>query len=176
MRFHSQSKPITIIQRERLLLNNTYPDKYRIAIQKQIEARGVTVLTNDAIPASDASDVSASQVPKDGFVTEQGKKLKPDLVVSCYFAHHPHCRFVHFYDRFLHGATAQTHPTFLPTFSRPPDMSRFSRRSNFLLIQTCLLLVISLNGRSRRVLRKRRFSTRQRSRRTSWLTSILQRV
>ncbi|KAJ3862157.1 hypothetical protein EV359DRAFT_45747 [Lentinula novae-zelandiae] len=75
------SKPITIIHREKYLLNATYPDKYRIAVQKQLEGRGITVLTGDAISASDASNVSGSQIPKDGFITEQGKTLKADLVI-----------------------------------------------------------------------------------------------
>ncbi|KAJ3889276.1 hypothetical protein GG344DRAFT_78974 [Lentinula edodes] len=75
------SKPITIIHRENYLLNATYPDKYRIAVQKQLEGRGITVLTGDAISASDASKVSGSQIPKDGFITEQGKTLKADLVI-----------------------------------------------------------------------------------------------
>ncbi|KAJ3881290.1 hypothetical protein F5051DRAFT_121055 [Lentinula edodes] len=74
-------KPITIIHRENHLLNATYPDKYRIAVQKQLEGRGITVLTGDAISASDASKVSGSQIPKDGFITEQGKTLKADLVI-----------------------------------------------------------------------------------------------
>ncbi|KAF8826486.1 hypothetical protein HHX47_DHR5000352 [Lentinula edodes] len=114
------SKPITIIQRERLLLNNTYPDKYRIAIQKQIEARGVTVLTSDAIPASDASDVSASQVPKDGFVTEQGKKLKPDLVVPTW-GNRPNTSYL---PTDLLSSTG--HVKILPTFQLPAHPNVFA--------------------------------------------------
>ncbi|KAE9405832.1 FAD/NAD(P)-binding domain-containing protein [Gymnopus androsaceus JB14] len=72
------SKPITIIHREKLLLNATYPDKYRTKLQRQLEGRGITVLTGDAITAS---EVSESNIPQAGFVTEQGKNLKPDLVV-----------------------------------------------------------------------------------------------
>ncbi|KAJ3835255.1 hypothetical protein F5878DRAFT_543529 [Lentinula raphanica] len=75
------SKPITIIHRDAHLLNSAYPDKFRIGIQKQLEDRNITVLTGDAITASDASDVSSSQVPKEGFITEKGQILKPDLVV-----------------------------------------------------------------------------------------------
>lgn len=82
------SKPITIIHRERLLLNAAYSDRYRTRIQRQLEGRGITVLTGDAISASDASEVSESNVPQAGFVTEQGKHLKPDLVVGCFIYMH----------------------------------------------------------------------------------------
>ncbi|KAJ4476155.1 FAD/NAD(P)-binding domain-containing protein [Lentinula lateritia] len=75
------SKPITIIHREKYLLNATYPDKYRIAVQKQLEGRGITILTGDAISALDASNVAGSQISRDGFITEQGKTLKADLVI-----------------------------------------------------------------------------------------------
>ncbi|KAJ3787326.1 hypothetical protein GGU10DRAFT_348980 [Lentinula aff. detonsa] len=72
------SKAITIIHRSSHLLNAVYPDKFRIAIQKQLQDREITVLTGDAITMS---DTATSQVPKDGFITKQGKTLKPDLVI-----------------------------------------------------------------------------------------------
>ncbi|KIK61786.1 hypothetical protein GYMLUDRAFT_42829 [Collybiopsis luxurians FD-317 M1] len=75
------SKPVTIIHRQNLLLNPTYPDKFRVAIQQQLESRGINVIVNDSILESDASYVAESCAPEVGFVTEQGKKLKPDLVV-----------------------------------------------------------------------------------------------
>lgn len=78
-------KPITIIHRENKLLNAAYSDRYRTGIQRQLEGRGITVLTGDAISASDESQVSESTVPQVGFVTEQGKHLKPDLVVRYFF-------------------------------------------------------------------------------------------
>ncbi|KAJ3797484.1 hypothetical protein GGU11DRAFT_683508 [Lentinula aff. detonsa] len=107
------SKPVTIIHRERLLLNDTYPDKFRITVQKQVEARGVTVLLGDAITASDASDVSASQVPESGFVTEQGKKLNPDLVVPTW-GNRPNTSYL---PSDLLSSTG--HVKILPTFQLP---------------------------------------------------------
>ncbi|KAF9067915.1 hypothetical protein BDP27DRAFT_1448751 [Rhodocollybia butyracea] len=75
------TKPITIIHRERLLLNSTYPDKFRIRMQRQLETRSIAVLTDDYISDSDLASVSESQVPSAGFVSARGTKLNPDLVV-----------------------------------------------------------------------------------------------
>ncbi|KAJ3758223.1 FAD/NAD-P-binding domain-containing protein [Lentinula raphanica] len=107
------SKPVSIIHRERLLLNDTYPDKYRIAVQKAVEDRGVTVLLGDAITASNSSDVSTSQVPEGGFVTEQGKKLNPDLVVPTW-GNRPNTSYL---PSDLLSSTG--HVKILPTFQLP---------------------------------------------------------
>uniref|UniRef100_A0A0W0GER0 FAD/NAD(P)-binding domain-containing protein n=1 Tax=Moniliophthora roreri TaxID=221103 RepID=A0A0W0GER0_MONRR len=73
-------KEVTVIQRDRLLLNNTYPDKFRVAMQKQIESRGVKVIVDDSI-----GDV-ASGVSKGTLTTRKGKALQPDLVVRAWGA------------------------------------------------------------------------------------------
>ncbi|KAJ4475687.1 hypothetical protein J3R30DRAFT_581487 [Lentinula aciculospora] len=75
------STAITIIHRAPLLLNAVYPDKFRVAIQKQLEDRGITILTGDTITSSDSLDVLSNPVPKGEFITEQGKTLMPDLVI-----------------------------------------------------------------------------------------------
>ncbi|KAJ3728467.1 hypothetical protein C8R42DRAFT_264943 [Lentinula raphanica] len=72
------SKSITILHRSSLLLNPAYPDRFRVAIQQQLEDRHITVLTGDSITLS---ATSMDQVPKDGFVTDNGRTLKPDLVI-----------------------------------------------------------------------------------------------
>ncbi|KAJ4473853.1 hypothetical protein J3R30DRAFT_3671904 [Lentinula aciculospora] len=114
------SKPITIIHRDIHLLNAAYPDKFRIAIQKQLEDRGITVLTGDAITASDASDVSTSQVPQDGFITEQGKTLKPDLVVPTWGTR-PNTSYLP--SDFL---SSSGHVKILPTFQLPSHPNVFA--------------------------------------------------
>ncbi|KAJ4472159.1 hypothetical protein J3R30DRAFT_3798527 [Lentinula aciculospora] len=114
------SKPVTIIHREQLLLNATYPDKFRLAVQKQVEARGVTVLTGDAITASDASDVSTSQVPEGGFVTEQGKTINPDLVVPTW-GNSPNTSYL---SPDLLSSTG--HVKILPTFQLPAHPNVFA--------------------------------------------------
>ncbi|KAE9396962.1 FAD/NAD(P)-binding domain-containing protein [Gymnopus androsaceus JB14] len=114
------SKPITIIHRGRLLLNAAYPDRYRIALQKQLEGRGITVLIGDAIAASDATDVSESNVPNVGFVTKQGKHLKPDLVIPTWGIR-PNTSFL---PSDLLSSTG--HVKILPTFQLPAHPNVFA--------------------------------------------------
>ncbi|KAI3604034.1 apoptosis-inducing factor [Moniliophthora roreri] len=74
------SKQVTIIQRDRLLLNSTYPDKFRVAMQKQVEGRGIRVILDDSIGAVEAG------VSKGAITTHKGKTLQPDLIVRTWGA------------------------------------------------------------------------------------------
>jgi phytoene dehydrogenase-like protein len=58
-----------------MLTNKTYPGKFRRALAKSLESRGVEIVYNDFI----------DDVPADGVVgvtTRNGKKLDADVVVS----------------------------------------------------------------------------------------------
>ncbi|KAK7014742.1 hypothetical protein VNI00_019294 [Paramarasmius palmivorus] len=68
-------KEVTIIQRDRLLMNSTYPDKFRVALQKQVEDRGIKVILDDSI-----GDVPPG-VSTGTITTNKGKRLNPDLIV-----------------------------------------------------------------------------------------------
>ncbi|KAK7031270.1 hypothetical protein VNI00_013521 [Paramarasmius palmivorus] len=70
-------KEITIIQRDKLLLNSTYPEKMRRGIQKQIESRNVKVILNDSLEGD------IPEGPYSGTIqTQKGKALNPDLIVK----------------------------------------------------------------------------------------------
>ena len=58
-----------------MLVNKTYPDKFRLALDKSLRARGVEIVYNDFV-----DDVPAEGVV--GVTTRNGKKLDADLVVS----------------------------------------------------------------------------------------------
>ncbi|KAJ3542647.1 hypothetical protein NMY22_g3430 [Coprinellus aureogranulatus] len=68
------SKRVTIIQGDRLLLNDIYPDKFRRDIQRRLEARGVEIILNDA--------VSGNPSPEKPVKTREGQELTCDLVVT----------------------------------------------------------------------------------------------
>jgi len=65
---------ITIVHGDNMLLNKTYPDKYRLGLAKGLKARGVDIIYNDFI----------HNIPAEGIVgvtTRNGKNLDADLVV-----------------------------------------------------------------------------------------------
>ena len=70
-----QNKRVTIVQGGNMLLNETYPDKVRHALDKSLKKRGVEIIYNDYIDAVPAEGVV-------GVTTRKGKKLNTDLVVN----------------------------------------------------------------------------------------------
>ncbi|KAF9265449.1 FAD/NAD(P)-binding domain-containing protein [Marasmius fiardii PR-910] len=70
-------KEITIINRERLLFNDAYPDKFRKAIQKQLESRNIKVILDNTV-SEDLVPGLSDGVP---IPTKNGQTLRPDLVV-----------------------------------------------------------------------------------------------
>ena len=65
-----------MVQKDNLLLNNTYPDRWRIDVERRVRRKGVHLILGDVIP--DSSSPSA-----DGTVTTQnGKTVTTDLIVS----------------------------------------------------------------------------------------------
>ena len=68
-----QDKSITIIHSRALLLNDTYPDKWRQQVVDNITARGVKLVMNDRVDDFE---------PKDGKITTRsGQSVPADLVV-----------------------------------------------------------------------------------------------
>jgi NADH dehydrogenase FAD-containing subunit len=70
-----QNTKITIVHGDNMLLNKTYPDKYRLGLAKGLKARGVDIIYNDFI----------HNIPAEGIVgvtTRNGKNLDADLVVN----------------------------------------------------------------------------------------------
>ncbi|KAL0564788.1 hypothetical protein V5O48_017250 [Marasmius crinis-equi] len=71
----STDKKITIVHRDRMLLNSTYPDKMRNAMQEQLEKRNISLILNDSVNVSTPG-------PFEGTITTSGgKTLNPDFVV-----------------------------------------------------------------------------------------------
>jgi NADH dehydrogenase FAD-containing subunit len=71
----SQNTEVTIVHGGSKLLNNTYPDKFRNALERSIRARGVDIILNDYV--DNIPDSGVSRV-----TTRSGKTIAADLVVS----------------------------------------------------------------------------------------------
>lgn len=70
-----QSKKVTIVQSDSLLLNKTYPAKFRKMLGQDLKARGIDIVYNDfvdEIPLEPAASVT----------TRNGEKMQADLIVS----------------------------------------------------------------------------------------------
>ena len=68
------SKTVTILQGDRLLLNDVYPDKFRRDIQRRLERRGVKIVLNDAVSGNPSTEKPIK--------TREGMELTCDLLVS----------------------------------------------------------------------------------------------
>lgn len=70
-----QDKKVTIVQGDNLLLNATYPDKARKAIEASVRKRGIHIVLDDYVDIAETTQVS-------GVTTRSGKELVgADLVV-----------------------------------------------------------------------------------------------
>ncbi|KAF6743860.1 hypothetical protein DFP72DRAFT_931498 [Ephemerocybe angulata] len=70
----SQTKRITIVHDEPLLLNNAYPDSFRKTVAKDVRRRDVAVIVDDSISSLEISEASTIR-------TEKGRLLVADLVI-----------------------------------------------------------------------------------------------
>jgi len=68
------NKKVTIVHGDDMLVNKTYPNKFRKALDKSLKARGVEIVYNDFV-----DDVPAEGVV--GVTTRNGRKLDADVVV-----------------------------------------------------------------------------------------------
>ncbi|KAJ7599214.1 FAD/NAD(P)-binding domain-containing protein [Mycena floridula] len=65
------NKPVTIIHGKDLLMNETYPDRFRKAVQNRIERRGVKVIRGDFVDEFESKSLT----------TRNGHSLDADLVL-----------------------------------------------------------------------------------------------
>ncbi|KIY68526.1 FAD/NAD(P)-binding domain-containing protein [Cylindrobasidium torrendii FP15055 ss-10] len=67
------NKPVTIVHNQRLLLNDTYPDKFRRRMEQGLHARGIVTVFEDSVGELAPGVTSIT--------TQKGKTLSADLVV-----------------------------------------------------------------------------------------------
>lgn len=69
-----QTKRITIVHDQPLLLSDAYPDGFRKTVAKNLRRRDITLVLNDSIPSEEISNGRT-------ITTEKGRLLVADLVV-----------------------------------------------------------------------------------------------
>ncbi|KAI0037228.1 FAD/NAD-P-binding domain-containing protein [Vararia minispora EC-137] len=67
---------VTLIHRDRLLLNDFFPEKFRKAIEKDARAGGVDVVLNDSLEDLELKGTSVT--------LESGKKIDADLIIPAF--------------------------------------------------------------------------------------------
>ena len=71
----AQKKKVTLVHRDKLLLNPAYPDKYRKDIERRTRARGIDIILGDEV-----EDLTESV---SGVTTKHGRSIPDaDLLVS----------------------------------------------------------------------------------------------
>lgn len=79
------TKEVTIVHSQRLLLNDTYPDKYRTSVARGLAARGVKIHLDDVV----------ENIPTIGAITTRGGlELSADLIIKATGAVYPNTAFV----------------------------------------------------------------------------------
>ena len=63
-----QTKRITIIHGGKLLLNSTYPDKFRQNIERRVRARGIDVVLSDYVDSIPEHDTAHDLTTRNGTV------------------------------------------------------------------------------------------------------------
>jgi len=72
-----QKKKISVVHNASQVLNATYPERYRRAVQKSFQARGIDLILGDSV-----TDIPEDgHVPGDKVTTRQGRTLEAGLVV-----------------------------------------------------------------------------------------------
>jgi NADH dehydrogenase FAD-containing subunit len=74
---------LSVVQKEPLVLNPTYPESFRRRVQKGLEERGVRVLTGDSVVHLEQGifDGTSRVVPGRKITTTNGVKLPAELIV-----------------------------------------------------------------------------------------------
>ncbi|CDO72240.1 hypothetical protein BN946_scf184970.g92 [Trametes cinnabarina] len=81
-----QKKKVTLVHSENLLLNDTYPDKFRKDIEQRVRRKGISLILGDKLDIPPEGTV--------GVTTEKGKELPDaDLVVPA-FGSRPNTGFI----------------------------------------------------------------------------------
>ncbi|KAI0035045.1 FAD/NAD-P-binding domain-containing protein [Vararia minispora EC-137] len=81
-------KKVTIVHRDRLLINDFFPDKFRKAVGKDIRAAGVDLILNDSLEVTGTPEGAVSTT------TRTGKAINVDLIVPA-FGGKPATDFLH---------------------------------------------------------------------------------
>ena len=85
--FHPSAK-VTVVQKARLPLNATYPDKLRQRIATELDERGVRVIVNDTVRLPQAVLDGAEPVtPGRKITTAKGNVVPAELTVRPHFPH-----------------------------------------------------------------------------------------
>jgi hypothetical protein len=85
--FHPSAK-VTVVQKARLPLNATYPDKLRQRIATELEERGVRVIVNDTVRLPQAVLDGADPVtPGRKITTAKGNIIPAELIVRSLYPH-----------------------------------------------------------------------------------------
>lgn len=72
------STKVTIVHSGPMLLNDTYPDKFRLRAERAVRARGVDVICEDRV--DDLTPPSEGKI-----MTRKGKVVECDLIVCLFF-------------------------------------------------------------------------------------------
>ncbi|KAJ7135878.1 FAD/NAD(P)-binding domain-containing protein [Mycena epipterygia] len=81
-------REVTIVHGQRLLFNDTYPDKFRKSAANSLTLRGVKILLNDVV-----EDVPSKAGPTT-VTTRGGVQLNADLILKTTGAAHPNTAFI----------------------------------------------------------------------------------
>jgi hypothetical protein len=60
-----------------LLLNDTYPERFRKDVERRVRRKGVNLVLGDIVPP----EALLSESPKQSIKTRNGKTFTPDLIV-----------------------------------------------------------------------------------------------
>ncbi|KAH6905813.1 hypothetical protein BKA70DRAFT_1402296 [Coprinopsis sp. MPI-PUGE-AT-0042] len=73
-------KNITIVQGDRSLLSDVYPDRFRNCLVEKLQARGINIILNDAIKGNPPLTSNGTTTT---ITTRDGKVLECDLLLTC---------------------------------------------------------------------------------------------
>lgn len=74
-------KKVTIVQNSSMLLNDTYSDRARRQIERDLRVRGVDIIFNDRVDDVDTTGNTSGTVK-----TRAGKVIEGDLIVRFWFS------------------------------------------------------------------------------------------
>lgn len=74
---------VSLVQRDKLVLNATYPNSFRQRVTKSLDERGVTIITDDTIVNLEEQVLDGTQgiVPGRTVTTSKGVTLPAELIV-----------------------------------------------------------------------------------------------
>ena len=73
-----QDKPVTIVQGDKYLLSDIYPQKFRMDVERRLRLRGIDVIFEDKVEGRPVIE------PGTPLTTKKGKTLNCDLLVRSF--------------------------------------------------------------------------------------------